>query len=99
MQKPDRDTIYTGVLLAAGLPPKPRDYTTTFFKTTIIDYSIAHKDWTILAEHMLYTALREWILWSTPNTFAQLTQWKKEKEQFMCWIAERLLEQKEAGNG
>ncbi len=88
---PDRDTIYTGVLLACGLPPKPRDFTANMTKqatkTTIVDYSKAHRDWVLLAEHVLYTALREYMLLRQTSKIDWGGAWEDEKEQFLCWIS------------
>ncbi len=87
MKEPDRDTIYTGVLLVCGLPPKPREFTCGQRSTTIVDYSKAHQDWVLLAEHILFTTLRDWIHAKALLTFHRQCIWKEEWSEFLKWIA------------
>lgn len=93
MKEPDRDTIYTGVLLACGLPPKPRNYAMGYAVSTG-DYVKAHGDWVLLAEHILHTALRDWMEAKADGPSHKAAYWKEEKQDFMNWVSTMQTQQK-----
>ncbi len=97
MQEPDRETIYVGALLACGLPPKPRHYTTGYKPRTIVDYSKAHRDWVLLAEHIVYTGLWDWMRREPTDIFKTQQRWAEEKQQFLNWIAVQQVKEKYSG--
>lgn len=90
MKEPDRDTIYTGVLLACGLPPKPQNYAMGY-ATPYGTHAKAHRNWEHLAHHILYTALRDWMEAKAEGPFHAHAYWKEEKQEFMSWIAQQQL--------
>lgn len=94
MMEPDRDTIYVSALLACGLPPKPRDYVQNNKSTGLTGYSKAHRDWLFMAEHLIYTGLRDWIEWKAMFVLQRNVIWQEEKQEFLNWIAVRQTQEK-----
>jgi hypothetical protein len=93
MKEPDRDTIYHGVLLACGLPPKPIDYSRER-NIKYHGYSQAYNRWMHITDYMVFTAMRNWINLVTRPVYERQQLWLEERNKFRAWISVMQTKQK-----
>lgn len=84
MKEPDRETIYTAALLACGMPPRPKRE----------GYRKKRDNYLHLANHIVYTGLRDWIESEAHDSFQRSKIWGMEKQKFYNWLADRRMEAK-----